>query len=594
MKRTLLLVLGLLVLAACSQQNNSLSNVTSVEVSRSKTNPTGTLVVRFKGATSEAQMIAAIQGAGGEVIKVVGKLNAVSVLPTASDFKNKIKTNANVKAVFAEKLFSNPATDVAAEDAGITGKNDPQLGSPGVNYPPDPWHNLPSFLGETNPEGILQWDDNRMNVPVAWNTTTGDRSVRVAVLDTGVQGSHKELLPNYDNQASTNTIPCNLLTRQFGFLGQKDCSSEDTVGHGTWVASRIGGATNGFASNGVAPNVQIVGYKVLSTTLGGGLTTWIVDGMIRACDSNVDLINMSLGGYDDPTAEADDYLLWVDAVNYCRSKGTAIFASAGNSHVRINRVNMTVGGVALTGVGQVANGDEGIQTIIPGDTVANNDLRGLLETPAGVPGVVMVSATSNANGASPYALSPGIQKPTVGARDQLTYYSNYGSRIDIAAPGGARKLGIPRYDGGPADILYGGWGTLGALTANGEICQDPSLASLLTFACFKVNGAAFGWLQGTSMSSPNATGVAALVLAAYPNLQGNPSGLLARLQSTARTNMVNETGPNDSANTAPSFTGVPCATGYCHLMFYPGSTGNPITFSDAYGAGMVNAGAAVQ
>src|SRR5262249_37644976 len=154
------------------------------------------------------------------------------------------------------------------------------------------------------------------------------------------------------------------------------------------------------------------------------------------------------------------------------------FASAGNEHVRVNRVNMTVGGRALTGVGRVDSGNEGIETIIPGDTVANNDLRGLLESPAGVPGVVMVSAASNANGALPAGYPPlqaGIQKPTVGARDQLTYYSSYGSRIDIAAPGGARKIGMPRADVGAADILYGGWGTLGALDPSGEICKDPAL-----------------------------------------------------------------------------------------------------------------------
>src|SRR5262249_35648749 len=146
------------------------------------------------------------------------------------------------------------------------------------------------------------------SVPAAWSRTTGS-GVVVAVIDTGVQGSHKELHANYDNQDSANTIPCNLLTREFGPLGQKDCSSEDTEGHGTWVASRIVGEANGFASNGIAPNATVIGYKALSTTLGGGLTSWIVDAMIRACDANADLINMSLGGYDDPVANADDYLL---------------------------------------------------------------------------------------------------------------------------------------------------------------------------------------------------------------------------------------------------------------------------------------------
>lgn len=121
-----------------------------------------------------------------------------------------------------------------------------------------------------------------------------------------------------------------------------------------------------------------------------------------------------------------------------------------------------------------------------------------------------------------------------------------------------------------------------------EICTDPASASLLTFACFKVQGAAFGWLQGTSMSSPNATGVAALVLAAHKNLQGNPDALLARLRTTARTDMVNYMGPSDPTNTAKTAAGVDCTTGYCHIKLDA-----PIAFGDAYGAGIVNAGAAV-
>jgi subtilisin family serine protease len=317
--------------------------------------------------------------------------------------------------------------------------------------------------------------------------------------------------------------------------------------------------------------------------------------MIDACSHDVDIINMSLGGYDDPVADADDYLLWVDGVNYCRAQGTAIFASAGNEHVRINRVNMTVGGVALRGVGQVDSGNEGYASVIPGDPLSDYDLRGLLETPAGVPGVIMVSATNNAIGGSTSStVINDLAKALVwsdsklGLRDQLSYYSSYGSRVDIAAPGGARKFNIPRYDVGNADILYGGWGTLGALDASGEICTDPSLASLLTFACFKVNGAGFGWLQGTSMSSPNAAGVAALTLAAHPELQGNPSNLLARLKATARTNMTNYLGPNDPTNTAPSAAGVACTTGFCHI-----NRSKPIKFGDAYGAGIVNAAGAV-
>src|SRR6188508_57632 len=183
---------------------------------------------------------------------------------------------------------------------------------------------------------------------------------------------------------------------------------------------------------------------------------------------------------------------------------------------------MDIGGRQLDVVGRVSFGSEGIATASPGsDSLAPYDLRGWLPVPGGVPGVTMVSATANAIGAAP-ANVPLRWRSHLGARDQLAYYSNYGSRVDLAAPGGARRYQIPGYDGGDGDILYGGWGSLGALSDKGLICSDPFSSALFNSACFSANGQSFGWLQGTSMASPNAAGVAALVLSARADLRGRP------------------------------------------------------------------------
>jgi subtilisin family serine protease len=336
--------------------------------------------------------------------------------------------------------------------------------------------------------------------------------------------------------------------------------------------------------------VRIGSYKVMAAGLGG-LSTWILSGLLAACsDPRIDLVNMSIEGYVDPSdpAQVDDFLLFTDAVDYCLSQGVPVFAAAGNAHVLVDRVNLTLAGRQLEDVGRVSLGPEGIATVTPGtDFPEDFDLRGGLVVPGGVPGVTMVSATANAIGQAPASV-PLRWRSHVGARDQLAYYSNYGSRVDLAAPGGARAYEIPGYDGGPGDVLFGRWGSFGALAKNGLICTDPFESSISNAACFTARGDAYGWLQGTSMAAPNAAGVAALVLSAHPNLVGRPTALLARLTATADDSPVNFMGPNDPDNDAPALDGTPCPTAFCHIDQH-----DPIGFSDAYGAGLVDAAAAV-
>src|SRR6185295_14488753 len=126
----------------------------------------------------------------------------------------------------AESMFDGPVTFDGGRNLGPVGT--PDFGK--SRSFPDPWHDASSFLGMTNPEGILQWDDARMNVPAAWAKTLGDRSVRVAVLDSGLQSSHKELKDNVAGKGLT-FVPCDALKREFGEkvlkqAGLTDCGPE--------------------------------------------------------------------------------------------------------------------------------------------------------------------------------------------------------------------------------------------------------------------------------------------------------------------------------------------------------------------------------
>jgi subtilisin family serine protease len=542
-------------------------------------NPFGVTVVRFSPETTPTQMRAAVTAAGGVVVTDLSAIDALAVVPRSQSFDARIDANRSVTTVFPDTLLG---ADHGA-DLRLGGGRWNGPGSDAHDPVADPWH------------GLFQWDDERMNVSSAWRRTTGDHSIAVAVLDTGVEANHHELHGVVDRTLGGNFIPCSDLIALYGLgfidrSGLRDCRDGDFEGHGTWVASRIAGALNGFASNGVAPGVRIGSYKVLAAGLGG-LSSWILSGLVAACsDPRIDIVNMSIEGYMDPADPftPDDYLLFTDAVNYCRANGVAVFGAAGNQHVRVDRVSLSVGGRQLDDVGRVSLGGEGIATASPGsDSLADYDLRGWLVVPSGVPGVTMVSATAKAIGAAPASV-PLRWQEHVGARDQLAYYSNYGSRIDLAAPGGARRYEIPGYDGGEGDVLLGGWGSFGALAKHGLICTDPFAGSLFNSACFTARGDGFGWLQGTSMSTPNAAGVAALVLSSRRDLLGRPAALVRRLTETANRSPVNYMGPNDPANTAPALDGTPCLTGFCHV-----DQSHPIAFGDAYGAGLVDAGAAV-
>ena len=542
-------------------------------------NDLGIQVVRFAKGTSPAAMRQAVKDAGAEVVTDLSAIDALAVVPTGSGFQTQIKGQKGVEGAWLDHVNRTNA------------------------FQPDPLHDLNAFNGEDAP-GVLQWEDDRDGVRQAWNTTKG-AGIKVAVIDSGIDPSHPELRDNV--LFTDNTIPCNRLTAIFGggIGGLHDCSNSDTDGHGTWVASRIVGDDNGIGTNGIAPDARVMGYKALATGFGG-LTSWIADAMLRACDNDADVINMSLGGYDDPNdpdfpkENAEDYFLWKDAVDYCRAKGTAIVASAGNEHVRNQRQTVTLTGLSgtrrIAGAGVISTAKaEGINAF-PGDAAVEkyvNDYRGMLETPAGVPGVLMVSSSSNAipdpagNVLPEYAPGAGV----VGTQDNLAYYSSYGERVDLSAPGGGRKYGVPKFDTRPGtDVLYGGWGELGATVKTGDICR--TIGSPADFACFEYDGATFGWFQGTSMSSPQVAGVAALTLAAKPALQEHPDQLAAQLTGTARSGIVNHTGKS-SASTGPAWDGTPCGTGYCHVTFAT-SGQNAISSAQAYGAGMVNAAAAVR
>lgn len=152
----------------------------------------------------------------------------------------------------------------------------------------------------------LQWGVQKASFPQAWTRTRGRRSVVVAVLDTGVDGTVPDLAGNVlDGIDLTGT------------------GLTDVDGHGTAVAGIIAAhANNGIGGAGVCSNCTILPIKVMGNDGTGDLAT-VAQGIVQAADLHAKVIDLSLGG---PVGL--DVLQ--QAVDYAIAKGSIVVAAAGN------------------------------------------------------------------------------------------------------------------------------------------------------------------------------------------------------------------------------------------------------------------------
>lgn len=146
-----------------------------------------------------------------------------------------------------------------------------------------------------------------LDLPAAWDLTTGSDEAVVAVVDSGVSASHPDLQ--------------GALLAGWDFLNNDD-QPEDDVGHGTAVAGIIaarGDDRLGIA--GVAMNALILPVKVGSAD--GAPVSAIAEGVVWAADQGVDVINLSL-----VTDQPSNALR--DAVQYAYERNIAVVTAAGN------------------------------------------------------------------------------------------------------------------------------------------------------------------------------------------------------------------------------------------------------------------------
>jgi len=289
----------------------------------------------------------------------------------------------------------------------------------------------------------------------AWGYTTGKGSV-VAIVDTGVL-PHVDLLPNllpgYDMiadkaVANDGNARDNDATDVGDYVLAGECGSASNINsswHGTHVAGTVAAAgnnTEGVA--GVAYNAKVLPVRTLGKC--GGYTSDIAAGVIWAAGGAVSGVPTN----PNPARVINLSLggnsscgtTMQNAINAARAKKAVVVVAAGNSNADASQ-----------------------------------------SSPANCSGVVAVAATGRDGGRA--------------------YYSNYGSVVDLAAPGGSMNTG----------------------TANG-------IVSTLNTGTQGADADTYNYYQGTSMATPHVAGVAALMLSANPAL--TPDQVETLLKSTAR------------------------------------------------------------
>jgi subtilisin family serine protease len=315
----------------------------------------------------------------------------------------------------------------------------------------------------------LQWDMTQIDVPEAQAVTIGNPNIVVGVLDTGISSTHPDLATQIAKDKSASCLG--------GVVNTAEAAWNPTTStHGTHVAGTIAAALNGVGIAGVAPGVKVASVKVV-TDAGFIYPEAAVCGFMWAAAQGMQITNNSY--FIDPWEfncrnDPRQRPVWQAvqrAIRYAQNQGVLTIASAGNSNVDLQH--------KFVDDGSPNDGSSPVET---------REINGAcLDLPAEAPGVVTVSA--------------------VGTMRLKSYYSSYGQGVvDVAAPGGDTRQPNPAV----------------STTANAVLSTTINTVT-------RVNG--WGYLQGTSMASPHAAGVAALALSAHPGLQ--PAALASFLERTS-------------------------------------------------------------
>lgn len=477
-------------------------------------------VVVFAEGTSSAEARAAVEASGGTIVSENAEVGVATVVTTDAAFAEQAADQAAIEGTAQNRVIGGVPDDAAAKAEAKRKAADEAVEretrvtpaeAAASGKPADPGKPVKG----AEPLADLQWDMQQIDATVdgSYAVERGDKKVTVGIIDTGVDGSHPDIAPNFDGKLSRNftvdiPVDANGDPVDGACADEADGSCEDAAdvdenGHGTHVASTIGSPINGIGIAGVAPEVSLVNLRAGQDS-GYFFVQASVDALTYAGENGIDVVNMSyyvdpwlFNCIDHPADSAEDraeqqtiITAMQRALDFARDSGVTLVAAAGNGASDYTKVISDASSPDFAGV--------------PGEVAYVRDLldpESCISMPTEGEGVISVSST--------------------GVSERKSYYSNYGDDfVDVAAPGG------DVYDtaAGTRDYAAGILAAYPAALAEAEGAIDENGDVVVPWAVESCDAkgkecAYYQYLQGTSMASPHAAGVAALIVSKYGERQ---------------------------------------------------------------------------